>query len=665
MQTVENMEDLLTVGLTEEELNASAKSKVAYTAIQKYGFELMFEFSDNPSDRKIVEEALNAPLRVEEEVVTPRYGQEIKEVEAKRVKKKYQDDVKALAKMEKERLKALETKNKEESFEPKVKVDKPETPRRGFSDSQVVVDRGDATSTLITTQENVPQTENKKTETPRMTLQEIKNASKKTRVRLTGIEQLILNAFNDLYIMTRSKHVKHYKDDAGMGAYATQPYSLTDRIVIKHIRKKETVAVFGGKRLTKFICFDVDSNDLNYSEVLAKEVIAVLTNVFKIESEYINVSVSGSKGYHVELFFEGAIENRKAKLLHTAVLSQLNILSGEVEFRPTYTQAVKMPLSINYKTGRVCNFVNIDTFEEIDDPLHITTIKKLSKSQTKSIFEDKDLFTFESNKAEIIEEVIDNVNDAVYTTEDAEKQVVEILNKGHLLRPGTRNNATFKIAVFLKEQGNTKEDVLATINGIMLDTWNNHRLMIIQDNTLPKINEESARIVDTVYLNNYGLTPKESETIIYESEMEAVISVKKGHLRNLLFSFILQSKKHAKKDGIFFYAYSTMTAMGNAANRGSLLTYVSLLEEAGLIEIVSRGTINKALTKEYGRVISDTNTYRLTLDKPDGVDPFIVHTSTKKEADLYKIAKKLIDKKTIKDNTSRDDWDNHFKKLYK
>ena len=528
----------------------------------------------------------------------------------------------------------------------------------------------DIPKTFITYQfENKQETTEK---TPRLGIKELAKIVeqpkvKKTRDRKTAIDKLILDSINELYIMTRFKYVKQYKEKSGESKYTHMPYTLSDNQVLKHIRQQETLAIFAGRDLTKFICFDVDSRkDLNYSKQLAKEVIEVLINTFNIDKQYINVSFSGSKGYHVEIFFAEAIDNLKAKLLYTAIMMFINPLNdAEVEFRPTFTQAVKVPLSINHKTGMTCCFVNTDTLEPILDQLHITTIKQMPISNLKELLKDTHLFTIENKKASEIEDVNKKINDLKFTAEDNEKQVVEFLTKGYLQREGTRNNMTLKAARLLNQQGQSEVDTLATLNEIMHNTWVNHRHMFEAERTLKKINEETERIVKTVFKKNYGLVTKTKEIKIYKSEMEAVITVKKGHLRNLFYSFILHSKKYAKKDGSFFFSYSTMSKMGNAQNRGSLLTYVSLLEEAGYIEIVNRGSLNKALTKEYGRVMFDTNTYRVTINKPEGLDPFIIYKSDKKEADLYKTAKKLVDAKTIKDNTSRDDWNNHFKKLYK
>lgn len=681
LEIVECADDLLTIGLNEPEIEE--ESKKAYSEMDKLFYNLLFEYSSDSKEQAFLNEVLDAPLKqeVEQPKVTP-FGAIKREEAALKSRLEQEKYERKVAKLNKA---AVESKVKPK-VKPKVEPNKEKTPikkedvrpkykwyaekefnEKFYMNFTLTLKKSELLNEKVNTKDYILENEDVRLDPGKARINNNNNNNN------TEIINKVLKRMNEIYIASRKKgYVEQYfhkKDE--IVKYRTEKYTFTDKQLKQHLQKKKTYGVFAGKEETKFICFDVDSGkNLEYSKVITKELVNVLVNIFKIEEEYINISISGLKGYHVELFFDKMKTNHTALSLFNAVISFLEIKNGaEIEFRPTFTQAVKLPLSLNLNGGNTCYFVDTNTLEPITDPLHILKIKQLPTNKLKNIFENKSLFNHESEvaaqpKDTKSEKNLKTKSVKVNNNSKANDDVVEFLKKGSLIHPNTRNNMTLKSAMFLNGQGQTEYDAFQIIFTNLTNTWNNNRDMFSKNTTLKYIEAETERIVKSVFLKNQTLSSGKKEIKIYKREMEAVISLNKVHLRKLLFTFIVHSKKYANLDGSFYFAYSSIAEYGNNPERGALLRYIYELQALNLVEIVSRGAVNKALTREKGHVISETNSYRVTLDEPDETEPFITVNTTKK-VNMYRAAKHLVNKKTIKEKVSRKEWDNHFKKLYK
>ena len=87
------------------------------------------------------------------------------------------------------------------------------------------------------------------------------------------------------------------------------------------------------------------------------------------------VSFSGRKGYHVEVFFDRIVDLGSLFNLYCHVIKGGALNPEKVEFRPTPTMAIKLPLSVHGKTGNVCWFVDQATLKPIEDAAYIAGIE--------------------------------------------------------------------------------------------------------------------------------------------------------------------------------------------------------------------------------------------------------------------------------------------------
>ena len=145
----------------------------------------------------------------------------------------------------------------------------------------------------------------------------------------------IAQAINKLYITYRKRFIEQYNDkETNKIKWTENKYTLKDSIILEHLRQKKTIGIFSGSIITSFICFDVDINDENYCKWAVYKLVDSLQNL-GISGKYIHISLSGSKGYHVEIFFDKPVYKRKRSEEHTSELQSrvdlvcrlLNIIS--------------------------------------------------------------------------------------------------------------------------------------------------------------------------------------------------------------------------------------------------------------------------------------------------------------------------------------------------
>jgi|GEM_PF-1450007 len=191
-------------------------------------------------------------------------------------------------------------------------------------------------------------------------------------------EKEIIQKINDLYILYRKKWLKF--DETGYKTITSISISDKAEQVKNHLQGHYTLGVFADEIFTKFICFDVDVKDPQ----MAKWTVYKLVNTLQelgILGEYIYISTSGNKGYHVEIFFNKPVFNTDIKQFYLMVLNYaelLNIDYGKVELRPTHTQGVKLPLGKHFTTNRICWYVDYEKeLKPIEDYNYILTIQQM------------------------------------------------------------------------------------------------------------------------------------------------------------------------------------------------------------------------------------------------------------------------------------------------
>ena len=449
-------------------------------------------------------------------------------------------------------------------------------------------------------------------------------------------QELITKKINELMVTDRKHHIL-MKDN---GAYReVTHYNLNDGSIQRHLEGKETVGVFAGSQITKYICFDVDTKE--HAERDARHLVNVLVDDYNIDRNDIHISLSGSKGLHAELYLDRVISYKMAERFYQDVRIKAGFSKEQVELRPQPRQGVKLPLGINRKTGKRCYYVDSHTFKPIENLEHILTIEPMSADFFEIEFSELEPIILDEKHAEKLTETISPINTNTIDLENTLQYVEDVLAYGHIKQSGTRNNMTLALAIYLKEHyGAQQEDVFKHITDIMLTSKQEHDTV---SSTEKFIKSETKRIVNVVYKYDYKLIKKNRDVEIYKQEVLEILNIKEKHLKQLYLIHLIQSKRHAKANGDYYITYATMSKMGATKNTKSLAKYLRDLEDRDLIEVVERKVWDIDRLKTEGKSVYKPNIYRakkIVTSKND-VDSITIRDN--QELDLNRFLKSLTE----------------------
>ncbi len=482
---------------------------------------------------------------------------------------------------------------------------------------------------------------------------------------------------NKLYITYRRAFLEQHEK-----GYITQNRTLTDYWVEQHLLKKRTIGIkLGSQGFTKFLTFDVDYRD-NFPKAkeVTEELVAFLNSYYGIALKDIHTHFSGGKGYHVTLFFDKAIQDKALYPFYKEVITELKLKETEVEFRASTSYGVKLPLGIHQKTKSFMSYCKYDSatglinqMTEKESYEYFLGIEQQSLTDFEEFVLDgvkevnKKAPSFNTEEAEDFESVLSELNIDGKSIDEVKKEMSAVLKNNRLTYQSSRHRVTLYLSIFLKENGQPLKDTQKIISEVLLNTYRNPvtRLLMSSDTTEEFIVSEVERLTTLTYEKDYKLTTRRKDVYVSKEEILEVLSVKEYHLKKILFTMLIQSKRYAKENGEFYMAYSTMTSMGNTDNRTRLLQYINRLSDMKKVQIISRNQLDEIRTKIEGSVISKPNVYKVGLKSSEiESESEVLKIQTNKDLTLEQVTALLIDKKVTKKVIPRRQWESHFQVNY-
>ncbi|MGG8954543.1 MULTISPECIES: TOTE conflict system archaeo-eukaryotic primase domain-containing protein [Staphylococcus] len=432
----------------------------------------------------------------------------------------------------------------------------------------------------------------------------------------------LVQAFEKLFISSKQKRIEQQSD----GSYYVKHNGLARSHLISHLQGTKTIGIFSGDVYSKYLCFDIDTG--SYSKAQARNDVRVLVwsliSEFDISKEYITVADSGNKGYHVYLFFDDVIHVEYLRAFYREVLERTGYSTSDIEFRPTATQGVKLPLGIHQKTSKRCYFVDYFSpkFKALNNN-NIHNIKQLDTVRFKTKNNLKDLYEIQAeeiyhqlckfltkDEARTFTGVVNMLDLTEKQIEHAETDIIKMLQDKTLIYPDTRNKYTLLIAIYLKGQGNEPYYVEQIINEIMLNSKRNYNRLVSSSER--HIERETKKIVKYVFNTSIGLKNGNTTIELYADEIKDVLALKNMRLMQLYLSMLIHAKRHQPIGSNSFYmAYSTMADYGNPANRSTLRKYIHQLEELGRIGVVASNVIDPIRSEVEGYSYKKPNVYHI------------------------------------------------------
>jgi hypothetical protein len=455
---------------------------------------------------------------------------------------------------------------------------------------------------------------------------------------------------NELYIQTRKKYLVQFPD-----SYTTldrdkseKVRPLNDGMVANHLKGSYTYGIFNGGYTNKFITFVVDCKDAITAKWATYKLVNVLNEDFSISHSDIHVSISGGKGYHVDLFFNKPIALAAAQTFHAQVIREVGPLNkGEIEFRPTFTQGVKLPLGIHRKTERRCWYCDPVTLEPLEEDASYEYLAQIEPMDPPNI----DLTQEQAQEfTEIVEKTDITVN--VADREAGLKRAVKILEAGQLLESNTRHKVTFDLARFCNEQGIDEGEAIDMITAVLLNTPRDY---FSTDSKPEYWRSEAERLVKFSYERNYTLGNADIPITVYKSEILAVLSCGTFRTKQMLYAMLVTSKRYGRS---FYFARSTAMKMIGTNSRDTANRTIKKLSDGGYVEHVRKGEIDKARSRQVGHVFYKPNKYRLLIHPAGEADKSVEVTPNESLIDVVYL---LCDTKEVKQYVKRTEFDSKWR----
>lgn len=436
----------------------------------------------------------------------------------------------------------------------------------------------------------------------------------------------IIQKFYDLFIVPKYKYLIMYPN----GQYQTcNKYDKKQKNfkplrywqLEKHLEGEFTLGVFASSYLTKFICFDVDVRDSVKAKWTVYKLIDTLTSL-GIPLEYIYISTSGNKGYHVDIYFNQTIQNNIVKDFYNIVMDHIDLskIDGQIELRPTQ-QGLKLPLGINFKnknkSNNRCWYVDYEKgLQPIKSYKYILKVKQIDPSIINDILlEQIDLLVIDNpvnnKEAEQIEDSkghIDSKYKPLVSYEIGSNETVTIeyyqkIEDEGIKHIGTRNKLTMRLCRYYKHLGMSPEENISSLKEWMIKQDPKNYRTSLEDSF-----KEIENIVKLAYEKDISFTVEHKQIYISYKEMEYIMKANSKNEKLLLYAMMIHSKKYSKPNGHFYMTYSQMVQSTGISER-TVKRLVNKLEKQSLIEIPER---DRKILDSNGRLLSKKpNIYKI------------------------------------------------------
>ncbi|MFB5192022.1 TOTE conflict system archaeo-eukaryotic primase domain-containing protein [Alicyclobacillus fastidiosus] len=429
----------------------------------------------------------------------------------------------------------------------------------------------------------------------------------------------------------RQTYYTDYRAARDKGIKSATPYPLTNTMLHNHLNGSAPLAIFASGPSSSYFGFDVDSKELAASHTLK---LVDSLEALGIPRQYVHVSFSGSKGYHIDLLIDGKMSFEKWNDIGEYVVEVAGLTDESIEFRPGRKngQAYKLPLTLHPKTGNFAGFCDNRTLESYDivrSHNYLFDIEKMPQGLLFPLLARSRQWKREQVEAKkrppsraarpVIEpqEMAVAVTSAnlLWSAEDKRDKVERWCNVA-FDGVGTRYNAMKHIAIYLwHEQGIEDEDELVAC------------LVEINDReyTAGRVRTPSHECVNEyrafarwVINETDGFYVRERELMITQAEIQWVLGVTDIKARDMLWALLLSSKAFPSKSGWFYRtsdALQKMLSKPRKICRETIAVKRRWLTERGYIETTAAASKREFYVNHIKQ--HRPMRYRLLFDHPE------------------------------------------------
>ncbi|MEV9639811.1 hypothetical protein ABZ756_03840 [Mammaliicoccus sciuri] len=429
-----------------------------------------------------------------------------------------------------------------------------------------------------------------------------------------------INKFNQLFVLTRRKYIYQPSDTKSWITFDHDKNGkypkFNDSMIKRHLNGKGTYGVFSAKSFTKFLTFDVDvKGDMDRAKWITMKLVYSLQQA-GIDDKDIHISLSGNKGYHVDLYFNEPISNDIAYDFYELMISHSECTHTEIEFRPFMLKyGVKLPLGIHQGTGKRCWYVDKDNYyKPIKSFDYILKIEQMNVDaiynileRARDIYDEQEIVEVEETR-QLLERQVTPLNS--YKQNVDEKETIEAIEKllyEGIQMVGTRHNSSFKIAKYFRYQGFEQEETLD-----MLNEWIKQQDETKYTTPLEACYKDNELIVDYIYEKEVSMTFQSKKLEVSYEEMKQILKLKTLNQKIIAYCLLIHSKRFANQQGVFYMSFNQMCVASGLSDK-TVRTIVNTLEESGILSIVARNQIIKDSKGAF--VGKKPNKYKLNIEE--------------------------------------------------
>lgn len=400
---------------------------------------------------------------------------------------------------------------------------------------------------------------------------------------MAGDYSIIVNKLVDLYVNNWTKFLmcSPYKESPWIPLRKDgDGYRyLTKKDIYLHLRGYYNVGVYAAPKAAKFITFDVDVMDTE----IVRKIMDTLERI-GFDRDKIYVSISGGKGYHVEMFFDRPVANNALDKLYEIVIQEGGFDSNKVEFRPTPSRAIRLPLSTHYKTGNMGWFLDRNTFKPTEMYDYIFYIQKVSRDKLDKIVNSIKL------KPKPKPPEPPALADHIGIDFDRMPQIEE---------PKTRHDLMVDIATELRYGGHSRDEIYDAL----LKWADEQDQALIQSSPLT-VQKDAKDISEWVFSEKFTIYKKHLDEIdrvfVYTPEdINWILNGKNKTQRRILFMLCTSGKIYSKVTSSYKLMAEDIGCVIESARSN-----VQKMREAGLIKAYNGRTIVRG-----GEFKKDPNMY--------------------------------------------------------
>ena len=446
----------------------------------------------------------------------------------------------------------------------------------------------------------------------------------------------VLQKLFQLYCFDSTRFVYMYpvkENDMWTGKYSKGNGSITFADLRSHIERKKTICVYAREKDTKFMCFDVDESDPTHVKLLLDKL-----ESFGIRRDRVYISMSGKKGYHIDVFFDCPVWKTRIEEFFQYLRKDPEIAGIDMEIRPINNTNIKMPLGMNFRTGMCCWYVDRETLEPITNFEYVLDIQPISGAWFDEMVHRLNSESFNDNLAKL-------KADRQPTTHRRERAFSKS-GEPVLRQRGQRHEMMLKRAIYVRRMGATEGEIYDE-----LMDWVSRQDRSLIRSTDKEIEDDALRIASDVF-QRYEVAARKGPVAyqktdrIFKSDIDLVWRAGSKVARKVMMLFISYYNRYGK----CIIGHERIAKIIGSSER-RVFDLVRELEKTGLVIRKSTGGVGirngqrMLLANEYEIVSCERN--------GDSVPYSIEDVDSNFDAFYYGTLMALCDQKELKEHLTR------------